>query len=160
MSPQNDFQIYRPITGCQWSLFVFDGDFGGFQWGNGPILNIMLENDLNMIDLVLTQLNQPWGPPWTLETLGDHWRHAWKWSFWPLNLSYGSIILKIVLWAHFTITHAMLTEISEFLKTTYSGTGYPSQTMWNQTKRSMKQLKRPTSMISHWFSVEMIQNGP
>ena len=31
----------------------------------------MLENDLNMIDLVLTHLNQPWGPPWTLETLGD-----------------------------------------------------------------------------------------
>ena len=28
-----------------------------FQWGNGPILNIMLENDLNMI-----------------ETLGDPWR--------------------------------------------------------------------------------------
>ena len=27
---------------------------------------------------------------------------------WPLNFSYGSIILKIVLWAHFTITHAML----------------------------------------------------
>ena len=27
-----------------------------------------------MIDLVLTHLNQPWGPPWTLETLGDPWR--------------------------------------------------------------------------------------
>ena len=23
-----------------------------------------------MIDLVLTHLNQPWGPPWTLATLG------------------------------------------------------------------------------------------
>ena len=34
----------------------------------------MLENDLNMIDLVLTHLNQPWGPPWALETLGDPWR--------------------------------------------------------------------------------------
>ena len=34
----------------------------------------MLENDLNMIDLVLTHLNQPWGPPGTLETLGDTWR--------------------------------------------------------------------------------------
>ena len=55
----------------------------------------MLENDLNMIDLVLTHLNQPWGPPWTLETfgdpwrplatLGDHWRHVWKWSFWPFS---------------------------------------------------------------------------
>ena len=55
-------------------FFVFNRDFGGFQWGNGPILNIMLENDLNMIDLVLTHLTHPWGPPWTLETLGDHWR--------------------------------------------------------------------------------------
>ena len=27
-----------------------------------------------MIDLVLTHLNQPWGPPGTLETLGDPWR--------------------------------------------------------------------------------------
>ena len=54
----------------------FNGDFGEFQWGNGPILNIMLENDLNMIDLVLTHLTHPWGPrpPWTLETFGDHWR--------------------------------------------------------------------------------------
>ena len=29
---------------------------------------------------------------------------------WPLGLSYGSIILKIVLWPYFTITHAVLTE--------------------------------------------------
>ena len=28
------------------------------------------------------------------------------------------------------------------------------------TKNSMKQLKQPTSMISHWFSVEMVQNRP
>ena len=27
----------------------------------------------SMIDLVLTHLNQPWGPPWTLATLGDPW---------------------------------------------------------------------------------------
>ena len=36
--------------------------------------HIMLENDLNMIDLVLTHLTHPWGLPWTLETLGDHRR--------------------------------------------------------------------------------------
>ena len=40
------------------------------------------------------------------------------------NWGYGSIILKIVLWAHFTITHAVLRESTDFLKTTYSGTGY------------------------------------
>ena len=27
-------------------------------------------------------------------------------------------------------------------------------------KKSMKQLKRPTSLISHWFPVEMVHNGP
>ena len=27
-----------------------------------------------MIDLVITHLTHPLGPPWTLETLGDHWR--------------------------------------------------------------------------------------
>ena len=26
-----------------------------------------------MIDLVLTHLTHPWGPPWTLATLGDPW---------------------------------------------------------------------------------------
>ena len=31
--------------------------------------------------------------------------------------------------------------------------------MWNHAKNSMKQLKRPTSLISHWFSVEEVQNG-
>ena len=27
-----------------------------------------------MIDLVITHLTHPWGPPWTLETLGNPWR--------------------------------------------------------------------------------------
>ena len=27
-------------------------------------------------------------------------------------------------------------------------------------KKSMKQLKRPTSLIFHWFHVEMVHNGP
>ena len=27
-----------------------------------------------MIDLVITHLTHPWGPPGTLETLGDPWR--------------------------------------------------------------------------------------
>ena len=31
-----------------------------------------------MIDLVLTHLTHPWGPPWTLETLGDPWRPCLK----------------------------------------------------------------------------------
>ena len=42
-----------------------------------------------MIDLVITHITHPWGPPWTLETLGNHWRpmatlgdHAWKsWQY-------------------------------------------------------------------------------
>ena len=27
-----------------------------------------------MIDLAITHLTHPLGPPWPLETLGDHWR--------------------------------------------------------------------------------------
>ena len=34
----------------------------------------MSENGLNIFNLVLTHLNQPWGPPWTLATLSDPWR--------------------------------------------------------------------------------------
>ena len=35
---------------------------------------------------------------------------------WPLTPSYLSIILKIVLWAHFTNSHAVLRGLSDFLK--------------------------------------------
>ena len=79
----------------------------------------MLENDLNMIDLVLTHLTHPWGPrpPWTLETFGDPWRplaampengqnghfHSFIHSF----ISW-SITLKIEFWAPYTHWHAVL----------------------------------------------------
>ena len=52
----------------------FESFLMGISMGPILILNIMAENDSNMIDLVLTHLTHPWGPPWTLETLGDHWR--------------------------------------------------------------------------------------
>ena len=32
--------------------------------------------------------------------------------------------------------------------------------MWNQTNKSIKQLKRSTSLLSHWFPVEKVHNGP
>ncbi len=32
--------------------------------------------------------------------------------------------------------------------------------MWNHAKNSMKQLKRPTSLISYWLPVKIVQNGP
>ena len=35
---------------------------------------------------------------------------------WPLGLSYGSIILKIVLWASFTSSHVVLRELSDWTK--------------------------------------------
>ena len=43
---------------------------------------------------------------------------------WPLTPSYGSIILKIVLWAHFTNSHVVLSQSSDILKNPYFGTGY------------------------------------
>ena len=54
-----------------------------------------------MIDLVITHLTHPWGPLWTLETLGDRWRSLatlgdmlendhlggnWHWHFFLLFL--------------------------------------------------------------------------
>ena len=40
---------------------------------------------------------------------------------WPLGLSYGSIILQIVLWPYFTITHVVLTQLSDWTKKTILG---------------------------------------
>ena len=62
------------------SFFVFNGNF------NGEILDIMSESDLNMIDLVLTHLNQPWGPPWTLATIYVIFRHdIQNWAISPTS---------------------------------------------------------------------------
>ena len=52
----------------------FESFLMGISMGPILILNIMAENDSNMIDLVLTHLTHPWGPPWTLVSLGDPWR--------------------------------------------------------------------------------------
>ena len=130
-------------------------------WSNLKTKNkvcLICVQDVCIIDLVLTHLNQPWGPPWTLETLGDPWRplatmpenghfghfrsylsHFPTWysksghfpieipiknEKWPPTPSYGSIILKIVLWAHFTITHAVLRGSTNFWETPYSGKDY------------------------------------
>ena len=77
-----------------------------------------------MIDLVITHLTHPWGPPGTLETLGDPWRpmetlgdHASKWPFW----SFWSINLKIVLWAPYTIWQAVLKGLLILRQKAYFG---------------------------------------
>ena len=49
----------------------------------------MGENDSNMIDLVLTHLTHPWGPPGTLETLGDPWRPLATIGDMPENGNFG-----------------------------------------------------------------------
>ena len=45
-----------------------------------------------MIDLVLTHLTHPWGPPGTLETLGDHWRPL---ATMPENGHFGHFPIEI-----------------------------------------------------------------
>ena len=42
-----------------------------------------------MIDLVITHLTHPWGPPWTLETLGDPWRPLTTLGDMPENGHFG-----------------------------------------------------------------------
>ena len=58
----------------------------------------------------------------------------------PHNNGYGSTILKIVLWAHFTITHAVLSQSTEILKKkkNYSGTPYWTLIIesWSNKKKS------------------------
>merc|ERR1712001_555343 len=51
----------------------------------------------------------------------------------PLTPSYGSIILKIVLWAHFTNSHVVLSQSSDILKNPYFGTGYCSKPIWTSS---------------------------
>ena len=54
--------------------------------------------------------------------------------------------MKTVLWAHFTITHAVLRGSTEFLKTTYSG--HPSE----------EQYQGQTPFESHVAHVEVLEN--
>ena len=75
----------------------------GISMGKLLDLNIMSENDLNMIDLVITHLTHPWGSPLWFAALNSlpvvifcHFRHSCKWpklSFsgmydqkWPLEV--------------------------------------------------------------------------
>ena len=92
-----------------------------------------------MIDLVKTHLTHPWGPPWTLETLGDHWRplatlgDMLENDHFPIenpikneNLSLNAILLSIMLkkflWPHETQRHGWLRERSSIQKNVYCGT--------------------------------------
>ena len=99
-----------------------------------------------MIDLVITHLTHPWGPPWTLETLGDPWRplatlgdmlendhFEGNWSLKspeiPIkheNLSPNAILLSITLkkflWPPLTQSHGWLRDISSIQKKVYFGT--------------------------------------
>ena len=80
---------------------------------------------------------------------------------WPLNLSYGSIILKIVLWAHFTITHAVLSQSTDILKTTYSGTPYWSSQIDSFTlcRRHWRNLRTATWRWSRWQSMNPVRTS-
>ena len=67
----------------------FESFLMGISMGPILILNIMAENDSNMIDLVLTHLTHPWGPPWTSATLGDPWRLLATIGDMPENGNFG-----------------------------------------------------------------------
>ena len=85
-----------------------------------------------MIDLVKTHLTHPWGPPWTLETLGGPWRPLAtclkmtilgeiKNENLSLNAILLSITLKIFLWAPLTQWHGWLRERSSNQKKFFLG---------------------------------------
>ena len=99
-----------------------------------------------MIDLVKTHLTHPWGPPWTLETLGGPLRplatlgdmlendqfppksgrfpieNPIKNENLSLNAILWSITLKIFLWPHETHSHGWLRGGSSIQKNVYCGT--------------------------------------
>ena len=81
-----------------------------------------------MIDLVKTHLTHPWGPPWTLETLGGPWRplatlgDMLENDHLSLNAILWSITLKIFLWPHETHSHGWLRGSSSIQKNVYYGT--------------------------------------
>ena len=70
--------------------------------------------------MVITHLTHPWGPPWTLETLGDPWRPlatCLKMTNFPqLNLK------KCVLWDTLLTTAVFMA--TELLKAMANGIGY------------------------------------
>ena len=55
--------------------------------GKWPDFEYQVGKWLKYDRLILTHLNQPWGPHWTLETLGDPWR--------PLATCLKMVILAI-----------------------------------------------------------------
>ena len=57
---------------------------------------------------------------------------------WPLTPSYGSIILKIVLWAHFTNSHAVLRGSSDF---------FEKSVFWDRLMNTLPMLTQGVSLL-------------
>ena len=91
------YNQYLPVrlVGQGGNFFFGAGTFC-FQWENDPILNIMAENDLHMIDLVKAHLTHPWWFDalqylthfqWSYLVISDmpenghfyHFHFHWKW---------------------------------------------------------------------------------
>ena len=75
------------------------------------------------------------------------------------GLVYGAVSASVFIWVPKLGESRSGQMVSEKVKWALFDV-YLSQTLWNLTKNSLKQLKRPISVISHWFSVKMVQKGP
>ena len=80
-----------------------------------------------MINLVITHLTHPWGPPGTLETLGDPWRPCLKMVILAILTISWSINLKIELWAPYTHWQAVLKGEVILRQKAYFGPDYSAQ---------------------------------
>ena len=97
MSPQNDFQNYRPITGCERSFFVFNGDFNG-EMAKNHFLAINLVGVCYNHLVITAELHfyssfqgyptcHYWSPM-------ARWPDGHKWPFWPYLAIYGHLAIE------------------------------------------------------------------
>ena len=121
----------------------------------------MSENGLSMIDLVLTHLNQPWGPPWTLATLGDM---TWKWPFWGSQPPYpptfgrnlpkkgfyfGGLPLRFKFEDNLTMRNGVLWAIFSFIRSSCVFYSDLIHTQAHQLVRSYDCLHWPLAALLH-----------
>ena len=94
-----------------------------------------------MIDLVKTHLTHPWGPPWTLETLGGPWR--------PLA-TLGDML------ENDQFPPKWLRERSSIQKNVYCGTPYSSIFQPMQIFQiCMQCTEKVINIMGHFYSIIM-----
>ena len=106
----------------------------------------MAENDSNMINLISTHLTHPWGPPWTLGTLGDMPENVWKWSKWPCSGMTCNFL------GYFLEKRHIISKIRRGVNPCLKKTQQINPNLWASiSTRSLNLFALPMIDISMWF---------